>query len=252
MWDPGQYLRFAGERGRPFADLLARVHADAPRLVVDLGCGPGNLTASLAERWPSARVVGVDSSPQMVDRARSAGDGRLEVVLADLRTWRPDAPVDVLVSNATLHWVPGHLELLGSLVDMLAPSGWLALQVPASFGEPAHVLLRELAESGRWRDRIGSLTWPYAHEPVEYLAALHGLGLDVDGWETTYLHVLTGTDAVLQWMAGTAARPVLDALDDEGRAEFCAEYGAALREAYPPRSYGTVLPYRRVFVVGRR
>jgi trans-aconitate 2-methyltransferase len=253
VWDPSQYLRYAGQRARPFGDLLARVGAEAPSLVVDLGCGPGNLTALLAERWPSARVVGVDSSTDMVERARSAVGGDVDLVLGDLRQWRPEAPVDVLVSNATLHWVPGHIGLLARFADLLAPGGWLAFQVPASFGAAAHVLLHEMAESDRWRSPVGPLDWPYAHEPGEYLSELCALGfVDPEVWETTYLHVLPGEDAVLDWMVGTAARPVLDALDDSARAAFLTEYGAALRVAYPPRPYGTVLPYRRVFAVARR
>lgn len=251
MWDPSRYLRYAGERGRAFVDLLAHVHADAPAFVADLGCGPGTLTATLAERWPGARVVGVDSSPEMVERARSEVADRAEIVLADLRDWVPDAAVDVLVCNATLHWVPGHLDVLEELTRMLTRSGWLAFQVPANFGEPSHVLLRELAGSDRWHDRVGPVRWPHSYEPEDYLRALVRLDLHPDVWETTYLQVLAGEDAVLEWMVATGARPVLEQLDDARRAEFLAEYGAALRTAYPSRPYGTVLPYRRVFAVGR-
>ena len=252
-WDPGQYLRYRDERSRPFADLTARIRAGAPRYVVDLGCGPGNLTARLAERWPGARVVGVDSSRRMIDRARAHRvPGRLEFALADLRDWRPEQPVDVLVSNATLQWVPGHLQLLPRLVAATAPGGWLAFQVPGNFTEPSHRLLDELRRAPRWRDLVGdAVPAPAAYGPAEYLAALAMLGCAVDAWETTYLHVLPGEDPVLEWMRGTGLRPVLDVLAGGDRDRFVAEYGAALREAYPRREYGTVLPYRRVFVVAR-
>lgn len=251
MWDPQRYLARAAERGRPFTDLLARVGSRSPSTVVDLGCGPGNLTAMLAERWPAARVIGVDSSPEMVAAARATG---LEVVEADLREWRPPAPIDVLVSNATLQWVPDHRAFLPDLVGWLAPGGWLAVQVPGNYGEPAHVLLGELAESDRWRDRIGAgrVSRPAVHEPAEYLATLAALGCEVDAWETTYLHVLSGEDAVLDWMTGTALRPVLAVLDDAERREFLAAYGGALNRAYPRQPHGTVLPFRRVFAVARR
>src|SRR6266581_7688912 len=148
MWDPGQYQRFAGERARPFFELLARVGAAEPRLVADLGCGPGDLTATLAVRWPSAQVVGVDSSPEMIQAAvgqaavGAAGPaGRLSFVLADLREWRPERAADVIVSNAALQWVPDHLRVVSGWPGMLADGGWLAFQVPGNFDQPSHQIL---------------------------------------------------------------------------------------------------------------
>ena len=249
MWDPDRYLVFADQRGRPFADLMAQVRATDPAEVVDLGCGPGNATVALARRWPRARVVGVDSSSEMIAAAREL-DG-VEFVEADLRDWSPSGPVDVLVSNATLQWVPDHLDQLPRLASFVAPAGWFAFQVPGNFGEPAHVLLRGLLESPRWRDRL-DVARPASREPATYLDTLLGLGFEADVWETTYLHVLPGDDAVLAWMSGTGLRPVLDALDGDERDEFVGEYRTRLRAAYPPRRHGTVLPYRRIFAVGRR
>ena len=256
QWDPEQYLLFADERARPFHDLLARVGATGARRVVDLGCGPGTLTRLLAQRWPQARVEAVDSSYDMVRRAegelRDLGE-RAVATLADIREWEPSGAVDVLVSNATLQWVPGHLELLERFAGWLAPGGWLAVQVPGNFGEPSHTLLAEVRAKPRWRDRLAEIARPSVEEPVTYLAHLADLGLDVDAWETTYLQVLPGEDAVLDWMRGTGLRPVLSALpDDDQRAAFEAEYGELLRQAYPPRRFGTVLPFRRIFLVARR
>lgn len=249
MWDPAQYLRFADERARPFVDLLARVGGAYPRSVVDLGCGPGNLTRILGDRWPEADVVGVDSSPAMVAQAHTLRRPGLRFEEADLRSWRPTQRVDLLVSNATLQWVPGHLDLLPALVEHVAPEGWLAFQVPGNFGEPSHVLLRQLATSPRWRSRLGALEWPASHEPVTYLETLLGLGCSAHAWETTYLHLLQGADPVLEWLRGTALRPVLTVLNEGETAEFLGTYGSALREAYPAGPYGTVLPYRRIFAV---
>ena len=255
-WDPEQYLRFADERGRPFHDLLARVGAADARLVADLGCGPGTLTRLLAERWPRARVEAVDSSYEMVQRAEAelsdVGEPAV-AVLADVREWEPTGPVDVLVSNATLQWVPGHLELLERFVGWLAPGGWLAVQVPGNFGEPSHTLLAEVAARPQWTERLAHLPRPSVEEPATYLARVAELGLDVDVWETTYLQVLPGEDAVLQWMRGTGLRPVLSALaDDDERTAFEAEYGELLGQAYPRRAFGTVLPFRRIFLVAQR
>jgi trans-aconitate 2-methyltransferase len=246
-WDPGGYLRFADERGRPFMDLTGRVRAANPRTVVDLGCGPGNLTACLARRWPGAAVTGVDSSESMIAAAPQGANVRFEV--ADLSRWQPADAVDVLVANAVLQWVPGHLEQLPRLVDWLAPAGWFALQVPGNFDQPSHVLLRRLADDARFREHTAGLTWPSAHGADTYLDVLGRQGLVVDAWETTYLHVLTGPDPVLRWISGTGARPVLQALPPDLRATFETEYAAALREAYPDRGGHVVMPFRRVFAV---
>ena len=255
-WDPEVYGRWTNERARPFTDLLARVDVADPGLVVDLGCGPGGLTASLARRWPSARLVGVDSSAEMIAAARSldAEDvvDRVRFVQADLREWAPDAPVDVLVSNAVLQWVPDHLELLPTFASWLAPGGVLALQVPGNFGSPAHTLLRELAGSSRWRSRLPEAPRAATPGPLDYLARLAALGLRVDAWETTYLHLLDGPDPVLEWMRGTGLRPTLAALHDADQAAFSAEYAERLRAAYPEQPFGTVLPFRRVFAVAGR
>ena len=258
-WNPEQYARFADERGRPFDDLLARVVPHRPPgLVVDLGCGTGALTARLAERWPGARVVGVDSSPDMIARARQLGTDRLSFVEADLRSWTPPAPVDVLVTNAALQWVPDALGLLPRLVAGLAPGGVLALQVPASFDAPSHRLLHELRRADPWQKLVGDAVAPQlarataSADAASHLAVLAVSGCRVDAWETTYLHVLAGEDPVLEWMRGTGARPTLQALPPADRPAFERQYAQLLRTAYPRQPHGTVLPFRRVFAVGVR
>ncbi len=255
-WDPASYLRFGGERARPFADLLGRVTARDPRVVVDLGCGEGALTASLAQRWPGARVTGVDSSAEMLAAAAAhAVPGRVAFVAGDVRDWRPAEPVDVLVTNAVLHWVPGHEDLLRDWAGSLAPGGTLALQVPGNSGAPTHRLLAELCTSPRWRDRLAAAAPPLhpVLDPAGYLQVLEDAGLAADAWETTYLHVLRGADPVLGWVRSTVLRPVLAGLDDADAAELTTAYAAALRVAYPPRPDGTtLLPFRRVFAVGTR
>jgi trans-aconitate 2-methyltransferase len=258
-WDPATYLRFAGERARPFTELLSRVDADSPRVVVDLGCGDGSATAGLAQRWPGARVTGVDSSPSMLEAAAAhAVPGRLEFQPGDLREWRPRTPVDVLVSNAALHWVPGHGQLLARWAGELAPGGWLAVQVPGNQAAPTHAVLAGLVAGPRWSDRLApgddTVLDPAAVlSPVGYLDVLTAAGLAADVWETTYLHVLTGEDPVLRWVSGTVLRPVLARLSPAEGAELTAEYATALRAAYPRRADGTtVLPFRRLFAVGHR
>ncbi len=259
MWDPAQYLNFAGERSRPFYDLVARIGATAPGHVLDLGCGPGQLTASLAARWPRAEVLGVDSSAEMIataqqaDYGEAARSGQLSFVTGDVNDWQPGRPADVIISNAVLQWVPNHRELLPRWAAWLAPAGWLAFQLPGNFDQPSHAVLRELAGSDRWRDRLAGIQLNrQAGEPAEYLDLLAGQGLIVDAWETTYLHVLQGSDPVTEWYKGTGLRPVLAVLRAAEAREFVAAYSLAVRQYYPAAQYGTVLPFRRVFVVAQR
>ncbi|MGC5627732.1 methyltransferase domain-containing protein [Georgenia sp. Z1344] len=256
-WDPELYDVHADERARPFVDLLARVRTDGPdaevRSVVDLGCGPGELTHGLTRRFPSAQVVGVDSSPAMLATAARHSGPRLRFEQADLRDWLTSAdPVDVLVSNATLHWVSEHLELLPELIAAVRPGGCLAFQVPANNTTPMHAIRRELAARPPYAEHAAAAAGPVNHEPEEYLRALTELGCAVDAWSTTYLHVLTGEDPVLTWASGTAARPTLQALPEPLRERFVDEYRARLREAYPATDLGVVMPFRRVFVGARR
>jgi trans-aconitate 2-methyltransferase len=249
-WDPERYLVYGDQRGRPFVELLARVGAESPRTVVDLGCGPGNLTALLARRWPQARIAGVDSSEEMVAAARAATSG-IDLEVGDLREWRPAERVDVLVSNATLQWLPDHLDLLPTLVGHLAPGGWLALQVPGNVDQPSHTIRDELAAEPDWAPYTRGVATPAAHDAVTYLRALQDLGCEVDAWETTYLHVLTGADPVFAWVSGTGARPTLQALPDDLRPRFEEEFRARLRAAYPDDGGGVVMPFRRVFAVAQ-
>lgn len=258
-WDPATYLRFAGERARPFVDLVSRIGAQEPQVVVDLGCGDGSATATLARRWPGAQVTGVDSSASMLSAAAAhAVPGRLDFTLGDLRDWRAPGPVDVVLSNAALHWVPGHGPLVARWAADLAPGGWLALQVPGNQTAPTHALLATLVGDPRWSSRLApgddTVLDPAAVlTPAGYLAVLEEAGLAADVWETTYLHVLTGADPVLRWVSGTVLRPVLGRLSAEEGDELTAEYAAALRETYPARPDGTtVLPFRRLFAVGSR
>ena len=256
MWDAGQYLRYGGERSRPFFDLIAQIGATDPGYVADLGCGPGNLTAALAQRWPRAAVVGVDNSPEMIEAAAgvgASGPANLAFQLGDVWDWRPARPVDVLVCNAVLQWVPGHQELLLNWADLLAPGGWLAFQLPGNFDQPSHAIVKELAESTRWRALLADVALNrQAGDPADYVELLARPGYAVDAWETSYLHVLPGENPVLEWTKGTTLRPVLAALDEERAAVFVGEYAERLTEVYKPRPFGTIFPFRRVFTVLHR
>ncbi|MDQ1677096.1 MAG: trans-aconitate 2-methyltransferase [Actinomycetota bacterium] len=255
MWDPGTYLRYAAERGRPFAELLARVGATSPRRVVDLGCGPGVLTAGLADRWPEARVEGLDSSSSMIERADSLGSP-VSFRVADVREWTPEPDTDVVISHATLQWVRGHEALLRDWVAALPGGAWLAFGVPGNFDAPSHRLLRSVARSAAWRGRLAAVELRDAPvlDAAGYASLLRSPACEVDAWETTYVHVLpVGDDVhpVLAWLSGTALRPVRAALDDTEWAAFTADLGGELAKAYPVDATGVLFPFRRIFVVAR-
>lgn len=244
MWDPTVYQRFGNERSRPFFDLTARIGATSPRAVVDLGCGSGELTRTLAERWPDARVSGIDSSPEMIAKA---GDGDFSV--GDIATWQPAADTDVVVTNAALQWVPGHQDMLVRWVSALPAGAWLAMQVPGNFDAPSHRLLRDVAGTF---DVGHVLRESPVEDPEGYAALLIRAGARVDAWETTYLHLLPADSAehpVLRWMEGTALRPVRAALDEPRWTEFTAALRERLAEAYPVRDGLVAFPFRRIFVV---
>jgi len=262
MWDPKVYQRYGDERSRPFYDLTARVGCHTPVLIVDLGCGPGNLTVTLPQRWPGARIEGYDSSGEMIESASTlpeARSGQVKFAVGDVRAWAPSAETDVVISNAVLQWVPGHRELLRSWAGGLRTGAWLAFQVPGNFDAPSHQLLRELAGSPEWAGRIsglrdGGAVW----EPVEYAGDLLETGCDVDAWETTYLHLLPvapdGPHPVLAWMEGTALRPVRAALADRPQdwARFREQLQDRLAVAYPARQGVVGFPFRRIFVAAAK
>jgi len=251
-WDPAQYLKWSDHRLRPAIDLLQRVPLSDPARVVDLGCGTGNVTALLRARWPDAQMTGVDGSPAMLERAR-ASDPRVDWQHADVATWTPPAPVDVLFSNATLHWLDDHAALFPRLLSTVAPAGALAVQMPRNFGEPSHTSIYDLAREPRWRDRLETLIRREPTKPPEYywdLLAPRVKTLDV--WETVYTQALSGDNPVADFVKGSWLKPFLDALDGGDRAAFEDAYRARVARAYPPRSDGTTLfPFRRLFIVAR-
>lgn len=255
-WDPAKYVQFDDYRNRPFFDLTARIHAERPVQVVDLGCGPGNLTATLAERWPDARVVGLDSSAEMLAKAAplAAKTPALTFEQADIAGWMSAPATDVVVSNAALQWVPGHQDLMRKWLEALRPGAWFAMQVPGNFNAPSHALMRDLAASDRWASKLDGVLrgGETVGEPEDYLGILLDAGFAADAWETSYQQVLHGQDPVLEWVRGTALRPVMAALGEDDAKRFESEYAAALREAYPRGVHGTIFPFRRIFAVGRK
>jgi trans-aconitate 2-methyltransferase len=252
-WDPNQYLSFEAERLRPALDLLARVPLEAPRLAYDLGCGPGNVTRRLARRWPGARVIGVDASPEMLGSARAhAPDLAFEE--ADLSRWTAPAGADLLFSNAVVQWLPDALGVLTRWLGGLAPGAVMAVQVPRFAGTPAHLAIREATRGGpwRWRGRVGEGP-RWTAEPPDLYRALAPLARDLDIWETVYLHALRGREPVLEWVKGTALRPLLDAIEESQREAFLAAVAERLRAAYPAEADGaTLFPFRRLFIIACR
>ncbi|WP_281332609.1 methyltransferase domain-containing protein [Polyangium sp. 6x1] len=253
MWDPRQYNLFREARRRPFFDLLAQVKTTAPARVVDLGCGTGDLTLALAERWPAAEILGVDSSAAMLAEAQAKhASSRVRFLQADLARVELPGPASVLFSNAALHWLDDHAALLTHLAGLLEPGGTLAFQVPANFEAPSHRRVEEVRALPRFAATLRDVRRGHAEPLAFYLDHLVGLGCTVEAWDTTYLHVLPGEDAVLQWLLGTTLRPIVTALGPEDAAAFLDTLRPLLQSDYPALPSGTPFPFTRRFVVATR
>lgn len=249
-WSPEQYLRFKRERTRAAADLLAQIDIAAPGHVVDLGCGPGNSTELLVERWPEARVEGFDSSPSMLASARRLLPG-VRFFEADAALWEPAGSEDVLFANALFQWLPDHLDILARLLGRLRPGAALAVQMPNNLDEPSHALMREAAAAGPWSAKITAarIALPPAGTYYERLLPLGR----VDLWRTTYFHQVDGIAGIVEWVKATGLRPYLDPLDPTEAAGFLDAYRRRLETAYAVQSDGTVLlPFPRFFLVAVR
>lgn len=249
-WDPARYLRFGGERIRPALDLLTRIPLEAPRVIYDLGCGTGAVTAMLKERWPEADVTGVDSSRAMLDRARTI-EADIHWLEKDLNEWEPETPAGLLYSNAVLHWLDGHDTLLPRLISALKPGGVLAVQMPHNFSAPSHTLIADTVRNGPWRDDLEPhlREQPVLDSPGYYdILSPHTTTIDI--WETTYLHVLQGEDPVVEWTKGSILGPLLEQLGESDSQAFLKAYRGPIGDAYPRRKDGkTVLPFKRLFIV---
>lgn len=258
-WDPDAYLRWPGPRTHSVLDLLGHADHPAPRLVLDLGCGPGNNTELIAGHWQAAHVIGVDSSPNMIEAARSRErPGHLEFLVADIRDWRPSQPADVVLASAVLQFFPDHLELLPRLASFLAPGGVLGFQMPASDGIGSILdVARALIASPAWRDTLDGVFAPgTVHPPVDYLTALGNAGLTGEAWETVYLFPLAGPGSIAEYAAGSVLRPALSRLDPAAVGRLLSDYTDLMHAEWPPQRIGgeltDVLRQRRVFAVGRR
>ncbi len=254
VWDPGQYHKFGDHRLRPALELFERamlaMGGAMPTEVCDLGCGAGEIARIMADRWPDARVTGLDSSAEMLVKAQAAGASRVKWQEADVRTWIASPKADLLYSNAMLQWVDGHREVFPHLVAQLARGGVLAVQMPLSFGQTSHRLLREVLDNYGTQELRNGVARKWVEEPEWYYDLLKPVTAFQDIWDVTYQQVLQGDDPVLEWVKGSALRPVLTALSPEEAKRFLAEYGAALRKAYPKRAGGeTLFPFQRLFIV---
>lgn len=250
MWSPAQYLKFEDERTRPARDLLAQVPLDTIRQAVDIGCGPGNSTELIVERFGATGVSGIDSDAAMVEAARK----RLPAVrfdLADVAAWTPEAPAELLYANAVFQWVPDHLAVLDRLMDALAPGGVLAVQMPDNLTEPSHRLMEETAQAGPWRDRFAtSVRRAPMPPPSAYFDRLGPKARRLDVWHTIYNHPLADAAAIVEWVKATGLRPYLDRAGAEHRDAFAAAYRERIARAYPPMADGRVLlRFPRLFVV---
>jgi len=253
-WDPALYARFERERAQPFFDLVARLPDGPVWSAADLGCGAGELTRTLADRWPDAAIVGVDSSEEMLAKAAALPTHpRIRFVHGDLRAWRPEAPVDRIVSNAALQWVGDHEALLARLVDCLAAGGALAVQMPDNDDEPTHRIAAALWREPRFAAQLGEARAERRVQPAAwYGERLLALGCEIDVWRTTYLHRMRDAADVVEWVKGTLLRPVISRLAGAELDAFLSAYTERVRDAYPAGPHGVWFPFPRLFLVARR
>jgi trans-aconitate 2-methyltransferase len=255
MWDVTIYRKYASERARPFIDLLNQIDRTDCFRIVDLGCGTGEMTRLLADRWPQAHVLGVDDSPQMLEKAAEyAIPGRLEFIRGNIDQWTSEQPIDLLFSNAALQWLPNHSQLFPRLASLLAPRGTLALQMPNRFRTASQNAIEKAVGEPRWQ---GLLSGVGLHQdsvqPLDwYVRLLMQLGFEVNAWETNYYHVMTGDKPVLEWLKGTALRPLLALLKPAQSQQFQQELGDLLEASYPAQEGVTIFPMPRVFLVAHR
>jgi trans-aconitate 2-methyltransferase len=248
-WDAGQYLRFAGERTRPAVDLVARIELEAPRRVVDLGCGPGNSTAILRARWPDAEITGVDTSAALLERARSDHAG-IAFEQGNIGEWQPALPYDLVFSNAAVQWVGDHERLVPRLLAAVAPGGCLAVQMPRNHDFQTHALMRQVAAEGPWASRLAGARDPSPVKIPEFYYDLLATRASVTIWETDYIQIMPTVAAIIDWLRGTGLGPFLARLDAGEQTTFLDRYAALLAKAYPERSDGRImLPYPRLFFI---
>jgi len=251
-WSPAAYLKFEDERTRPARDLLAQVPLTAPRRVVDMGCGPGNSTELLVARFAAAEVIGLDNSPGMLAEATRRVPGA-RFGTADAGAWVPEAGTDLVFANAIYQWVPEHLAVLPRVVAALPEGGVLAVQMPDNMAEPSHVLMREVAASGPWAERLSDAARLPLPPVATYYDALRPAARRVEIWHSIYNHALAGPEAIVEWVKSTGLRPFVDPLSADEREHFLGRYLERIAEAYPRRSDGRVLlRFPRLFIVAVR
>lgn len=253
-WDSWQYLKFAAERTRPASDLAAAIPMSEPRLIADIGCGPGNSTRVLKSRFPRARVIGFDSSPEMIEAAKRADtDTEFCLLRVPEELSRAGSGFDVVFSNACLQWIPDHAELLPRLMELLSDGGTLAVQIPINFDQPIHQIIEQAAQSERWREKAGQRRLFYTLKPEEYFDILSDISDDFGMWQTTYFHRMPDHEHIIEWYKGTGLRPYLEALGEADAAAFEREIFEEVKKRYPTQKNGEVIfRFPRLFFTAKK
>ncbi len=253
-WDPGLYMRFGDERTRPSIDLVSRINIENPQTIIDIGCGPGNSTRILRQRWPESRITGIDNSPAMIEKAKNDYPGH-EWIIADAATFNPDEKYDIVFSNASIQWISNHEKLIAGLMELVGEQGALAIQIPLYRHMPISGLIERTASMGKWKlETRGCGELLTFHERGFYYDLLAKRCSSLTMWETSYIHVMNAHIDILEMIKSTGLKPYLEAMKIENdRRDFLKEVLREIELAYPAQGNGSVLfPFERLFFIAYR
>ncbi len=253
-WNPEQYLKYKSERTQPSIDLVSRIKIENPKNIIDIGCGPGNSTQILHQRWPSAEIVGLDHSEEMIKKAREDYPEQ-KWLAADVSSFKSNIFYDIVFSNAVLHWIPHHEILVPNLFKLVRNRGAMAVQVPANHESPLHKALLSVSSGEKWHRYTKGCEKMLHHHPAEYYyQLLTPIASKIELWETTYYHILPSHQGLIEWGKGTAMKPYLDRLpDDSKKNRFEKEVLAGCKKAYKRQKDGSIVfRFNRLFFIAYR
>jgi trans-aconitate 2-methyltransferase len=251
-WNPDLYLKYGNERTQPSIDLIGKINISfQPKSILDVGCGPGNSSQALLQRWPDAVLTGIDNSVNMIEKAKTTYPDNTWIV-ADASKYTSNTIYDIVFSNATIQWIPDHEKLFKRLFNLINNQGVLAIQVPRFNEMAVSKVIQKVAGRAKWKEPTKGCGDLLTHHDYKYYYDLISKDYkSVEFWQTDYIHILESQYAIIEWIRSTAIRPYLDCLKDEEKPLFEKELLAEIKNDYPIQKSGKVFfPFKRLFMIG--